>query len=296
MDNPASGGDIPRSLSLQISRMAVSHSFRSYASAMCSRVVGLIMLAAAIITTSVGAAIASGVGVEESFQSHLEALAATLPQQAQQALERIESPDRALLAARSYARAGAELATRWSWTAQQIRQFESSAEYGHLMEHVRRVTRHFEAQNPGYSLYANMEVRTLEVQLARWNGNPRVGATAEELSRAVKRELAHGYPSRATPDSVDRFRDFLVRWYPSTPAPLAAPGLSAHGQLRAVDFQITKDAKVIAGPSIGSVRSAWERSGWRDKLLQAVRSSNAAFVGPLLAPNEPWHYIYEALH
>lgn len=249
----------------------------------------------AILTLHASETIASA--EDDSLQSHLSALSATLPSPARHALRDIQGSERKLLAVRSYARAGAELTERWSWTALQVREFEESAEYQRVLNHVRLVTQRFEAQNPGYSLYANMQVRTLDVQLARWNENPRVGATAQELSRAAERELrAHNYPLRATPQSVQRFKQFLLRWYPSTPAPLAAPGLSAHGQLRAVDFQITKDAEVIAGPSIAAVRRTWERSGWREKLKQAVRSSNAAFAGPLQAPNEPWHYVYNALH
>ncbi len=274
--------------------MPVQFPFRPSAAASCSRLISLVAFVAVLMLT-MRASEAAASGIDDSLHSHLSALAATLPEPAQQALESIEGSERKLLAARSYARAGAELVTRWSWTSLQIRQFEASAEYERLLAQVRMVSNRFEAQNPGYSLYANMQVRTLELQLARWHENPRVGTTAEELRRAVTRELrSHDYPLRATSQSVERFRQFLLRWYPSMPAPLAAPGLSAHGQLRAVDFQVTKGAEVVAGPSIATVRDAWEHSGWRNRLSEAVRSAGVSFIGPLAAPNEPWHYVYNA--
>ena len=225
--------------------------------------------------------------------AHLAALAATLPEQARDALDRIASTDRKLLAARSYVKSGDRLVDRWSWTARRISEAEQSHEYRRMLTSIRSVTKQFEAQNPGFSLYANTQVRTLELQLERWNANPRVGSVALELQNALARELrTRSYPPRPSEESIGRFKAFLVQWYPSTPAPLAAPGLSAHGQLRAVDFQITRGDRVIAGTSVASVVQAWERPGWHEKLRRAVEAAGGEFVGPLRAPNEPWHYTY----
>nr|AQQ74408.1 hypothetical protein [uncultured bacterium] len=232
-------------------------------------------------------------GPADVILSHLAALTAELPEPAREALARIDTPQRKLLAARSYAKAGEQLVERWSWTAEQIRRYERSADYSRLLAEVDAVKQAFEQQNPGYGLYVNLQVRTLELQIERWNSNPGVAKTANELYGALQRELsAHRYPVRANAESTQRMKRFLVNWYPSTAAPLAAPGLSAHGQLRAIDFQVVRGEQVIAGTSIASVRRAWDQPGWRDRLQRAVQSVGAQFVGPLRSPNEPWHYTY----
>lgn len=229
----------------------------------------------------------------EPLTAHLEALTAMLPECAQHALGRIDSMDRQLLAVRSYAKSGNQLVERWSWTARQIMQAEQSIEYRRMLASVQAVTEQFEAQNRGYSLYANMQVRTLELQLDRWNSNPRVGAVAQQLQQSLIRELrTRDYPEKPSEASIQRFKSFLTQWYPSSPAPLAAPGLSAHGQLRAIDFQITKAGRIVAGTSVASVAQAWERPGWHEKLRRAIQSAGVAFDGPLRMPNEPWHYTY----
>jgi hypothetical protein len=229
----------------------------------------------------------------DALTAHLTALAETLPEPARDALHRIETTERKLLAARSYAKSGNQLIERWSWTAAQIREAEQSHEYRRMLASIRSVTARFEAENPGFSLYANTQVRTLELQLERWNTNPRVGKVALELKNALARELrAQDYPATPSEESLSRFEAFLLQWYPSAPAPLAAPGLSAHGQLRAIDFQITKAGRVVAGTSVASVAREWEQPRWHDKLRRAVESAGAEFSGPLRAPNEPWHYTY----
>lgn len=233
------------------------------------------------------------VRASEAIIAHLNALAETLPEQARDALDHIVTTDRKLLAARSYAKSRAQLVDRWSWTARQIHEAEQSHEYRRMLASVRSVTAQFEADNPGFSLYANTQVRTLELQLERWNANPRVGSVALELQNALARELrTRAYPSQPSEESIARFKAFLVQWYPSAPAPLAAPGLSAHGQLRAIDFQITRAGRIVASTSVASVAQAWERPGWHHKLRSAVESAGGEFVGPLRAPNEPWHYTY----
>ena len=129
----------------------------------------------------------------------------------------------------------------------------------------------FERQNPGYSLYANTQVRSLDLQLERWNANPGVARTAQHLHRAAEAELRAGaYPSMPDAAAIDRFVAFLESWRPPVAAPLAAPGLSMHGQSRAIDFQIVTADGIIAGTQISSVRSVWERQGWARKLQLAV--------------------------
>jgi hypothetical protein len=232
---------------------------------------------------------------DERLSVHLAALAAELPRPARQVLAVMNTPQRKLLAARSYAKAGEDLLARWSWSAEEIRRFEESTEYRRLLAGVDAVKNEFELRNPGYSLYANMQVRTLELQLERWNANAGVANVAHELYRAVQRELlTHPYAAGSDSASTARLKRFLLQWHPSTAAPLAAPGLSAHGQLRAIDFQITRGEQVIAGTSVAAVRRTWELPGWDERLRLAVQSVGSQFIGPLRAPNEPWHYTYVA--
>ena len=236
---------------------------------------------------------ATASGREDPLASHIPALTAGLPTPARDALAGMNTPQRKLLAARSYVKAGEQLLARWSWTSDEIVRFERSTEYRRLLAGVDAVKKQFELQNPGYSVYANMQVRTLELQLERWNSNAGVARVANELYGALEREMrTHAYPEQPDRDSVQRLKQFLLSWHPSTAAPLAAPGLSAHGQLRAIDFQITRGDEIIADASVAAVRRAWEQPGWHDRLRRAVQSVGAQFAGPLRSPNEPWHYTY----
>lgn len=229
----------------------------------------------------------------DSIEMHLSALIADLPRQAQDAVEHISGAERRLLAIRSYLKAGPQLPERWSWTEQQISAFESSPDYERFRASVQRVIDEFERQNPGYTLFVNMQARPLELQMQRWNSNPGVQRVALALYNAVGAQpwagSAYAGPGAA---SAHKLRRFLLDWRPPVAAPLAAPGLSAHGQLRAVDFQIARDGRIVAGTTVASVPHKWDKSGWRVKLQRAVQSADAQFAGPLTSPNEPWHYTY----
>jgi hypothetical protein len=88
-----------------------------------------------------------------------------------------------------------------------------------------------------------------------------------------------------------RFANFLRAWRPTpAAAPLAVPGLSLHGRSRAIDFQITQNGRIIAPTEVAKVHSVWERQGWAGKLAAVMRDTR--FIGPLQAPDEPWHYEY----
>ena len=122
----------------------------------------------------------------------------------------------------------------------------------------------FEAQNPGYSLYANTAARSLDLQLQRWNSNQSVGVIADRLHEAAVRELSARRLSRRIPDAKAtlRFAEFLRAWRPTpAAAPLAAPGLSLHGRSRAIDFQIVQNGRIIAPTEVAKVRSVWEAAG-----------------------------------
>ena len=206
-------------------------------------------------------------------------------------LEKIDGAPRKLLAARSYARAGQRLSERWSWSDAEIEAFQRTREYQALLSEIDRVRAAFEIQNPGYSLGVNTQPRSLDVQLVRWNENAGVGRVAQQLyADAISNLASDKYPAKPTPAATERFAAFLGAWRPREAAPLAAPGLSRHGRLRAIDFHVEKDGRIVASTQIADVRSVWEAQGWSGKLRRAVAGTR--FVGPLKSPNEPWHYEY----
>jgi hypothetical protein len=227
-----------------------------------------------------------------AVDEYLLAVTHDLPAVAKDALQRIDGKPRQLLAVRGYIRAGQQLSSRWSWSAEEIRTYEASQEYADLLAEIALVRARFEAASPGYSLYANTAARSLDLQLQRWNSNKSVGVIAGRLQQAAERELARStYPAQPDAKATLRFAEFLREWRPvPAAAPLAAPGLSLHGRSRAIDFQITHDGRIIAPTEVAKVRSVWEGQGWARRLAAAMRDTR--FVGPLQSPNEPWHYEY----
>ena len=226
-----------------------------------------------------------------SVQEYLLAVTHDLSPVAKEALQRVEGTPRQLLAVRGYLRAGPQLSSRWSWSAEEIRAYEASQEYRDLMAEIAAVRTRFEAQNPGYSLYANTTARSLDVQLQRWNSNKSVGAIADRLHEAAQREVAAStYPPHPDAKATLRFAAFLRGWRPSPAAPLASPGLSLHGRSRAIDFQVVRNGQIVAPTEVSKVRSVWEQQGWAGKLAAVMQDTR--FVGPLQSPNEPWHYEY----
>lgn len=228
---------------------------------------------------------------ENGLDQYLEHIAAGLPQKSAEALEQIDGTARRLLAARAYLRAGDNLRTRWSWSADEITAHTRSAEYRVLIAETEQIRQRFEAQNPGYTLYANTEARSLELQITRFNTNKSVAKVANTLHKQALAELAKGsYGSPGKAEAVERFKKFLTGWRPPVAAALAAPGISRHGQLRAIDFQIMKDGAIVAPTETGTVKRNWDSPGWTEKLQAAVAGSK--FSGPLRSPYEPWHYEY----
>jgi hypothetical protein len=229
---------------------------------------------------------------EQRLEQYLDRVSATLPAHTVQTLAKIEGTPRRLLATRSYLRAGDDLRSRWSWSAEEIRAHTRSAEYRALIDATEAVRRRFEAQNPGYTLYANTEARSLELQVSRYNSNKSVGRAANQLHKSALAEVfrpEYGSPAEAA--SVERFKKFLTGWRPPTAAALAAPGMSRHGQLRAIDFQIMKNGAIVAPTETATVKRNWDAPGWTEKLQAAM--SGTKFRGPLRSPYEPWHYEYD---
>lgn len=227
------------------------------------------------------------------LEIYAEHTAQRLDPRAQEALKQIPQADRKLLALRGYLRSGARFGDRWSWTAEEIARYRHSPERAAALAEIERIRAHFADMNPGYSLRVNADVRSLDVQIARWNTNTGVARTAVQLQHDAHRALnANDYPTQPTAVSTDRFATFLQAWYPASPAPLAVPGLSRHGQARAYDFHIVRGERIVASTDMGVVKSVWEREGWTQKLKSAIAAGSDRFKGPLAAPYEPWHYEY----
>jgi hypothetical protein len=227
------------------------------------------------------------------LERYMEAASATLDPRARAALGKIDGVGRRLLALRGYVRGEALIKTRWSWTAEEIRRYEGSAERRQTLEEVEKVRRKFSEQNPGYEIYVNTQVRTLETQIKFWNETKSVEEAADQLLPVALRELASSaYGDTPVPESAERFRQFLKASQPATVPTVATPGLSLHGQLRAFDFQVQKDGEIVATTDSASIQSVWEAQGWTKKLKDAVAAASDKFKGPLVSPREPWHYDY----
>ncbi len=221
------------------------------------------------------------------------ALAAQLDPRVPETLARLDGTDRQLLALRSYIRNTSHLAERWSWTREQIAAYEGSPEQRKLQHEIDRVRAAFARDNPGFELYVNPQVRSLETQVEHWNTNESVTAAAAEILAAAQALVASpGFPADRPGQARQAFKKFLSSHTP-VPAPtIAAPGLSLHGQMRAIDFQVRQGGRVVAGPTTATIAADWEAAGWAAKLDAAVRAASDRFVGPLAHPPAPWHYTY----
>ena len=221
------------------------------------------------------------------------AVAAQMDPRVAQTLVRLDGTGRQLLALRSYVRSASHLAERWSWTQEQIKAFEGSPEQRNLQHDIDRVREAFTRDNPGFELYVNAQVRSLDTQIAHWNSNESVTAAAEEILMAAQALIASpDFPAERPERAREAFRAFLSGHTPMPAPTIAAPGLSLHGQMQAIDFQVHRDGRVVAGPSTPSIAADWEAAGWAARLNAAVRAASNKFVGPLASPSAPWHYTY----
>jgi hypothetical protein len=195
-----------------------------------------------------------------------------------------------LLALRSYLRSSTHLVERWSWSQEQIAAYEGSAEQRELNAEIQRVRATFERSNPGFELFVNPQVRSLDIQLANWNRNDSVAAASTRLLQDAAAHLGDAVSDIALGASM--LEAFLEAYSPDPVPTVAAPGLSPHGQMRAVDFQVHRGEEIVAGPETQTIGPIWERGGWAERLDQAIRNSSPRFLGPLVSPREPWHYTY----
>lgn len=251
----------------------------------------LLFVAAAMLPLATRGAVPADKAVDARLASILQRVTESLPAPARDTAARIPDPGRRLLAVRAYLRAGTALASRWSWTQEEAAAFARSADGRSLQQAVAAVRCAFEWANPGHTLYVNPEFRSLEVQLSRWNANDSVGRAARNVLAQARAALMQAGPVAGAPEE-SWLRELLLRHAPQPVPTLAAPGLSPHGRGSAIDFQVHREGRVVAGPDSASVSRVWDAPGWSRRLAAAVAESRAPFEGPLRSPDEPWHYSY----
>jgi len=229
----------------------------------------------------------------DKLSVYISAMSKKLDARAVEALAKIDDTGRRLLALRGYLRSERSLASKWSWSTDQIERYKQSAEYREAITEVENVRKRFETLNPGYSIHVNTQVRSLEAQIKSWNNTKSVQMAADDLVTGVTREISNPvYEDVPDQPSLMRFERFLKNYKVVSTPTVAVPGLSPHGQLRAFDFQIKQGDKIIAGTNTSVIKDIWDGQGWTEKLRTAVKSASTKFNGPLESPREPWHYEY----
>ena len=222
-------------------------------------------------------------------------MSARLDARPRAALDSIDGSGGRLLAARAYLRSEARLAERWSWTAAQVAAYPGSFEQRAHDAAVAQVRCVFERANPGFTLYVKPTVRSLEIQLRNWNANNSVRRAGDHLLATTNALVTkRGFPGPQTTAGRNAFRAFLVAHVPQPTPALAAPGLSAHGRMRAIDFQVQQGDRIVARADVSTARRAWYQKGWSKRLARAVKAADVGLVGPLRSPDEPWHYEFES--
>ncbi len=218
-------------------------------------------------------------------------LSSIAPPPADEALDEIPDIGRKLLALRSYVRARSYLVERWSWSDEKIKDFQGSAAQQALLAEVAAVGAYFAQANPGYEIYANTKVRSLDTQIVKWNSNVSVGIAAVEIYSKWKEHFNTNEMNEGNPDP-EKLRRWLSGFVSTKRANLAAPGLTLHGRALAIDFQIMRNGKIIAGANSKQIDPVWRAHGWDIKLKESMDAAGPLFEGPLTSPDEPWHFNY----
>jgi len=249
---------------------------------------------AGLLLGATAASLASAVAPDaDRLPSYITPISAQLDPRVGQTLPQLVGTGRQLLALRSYVRSASHLAERWSWTREQIEAFEGSTEQRELQQEIDRVRTAFVAANPGFELRVNPQVRSLDAQIEHWNSNDSVAAAAQQIFADAQTLVSSPHFPADRPDQAsEALKTFLSRYRPVPTPTIAAPGLSLHGQMRAVDFQVHQQGRIVAGPSSASIATDWLAAGWAQQLNVAVRAASTRFVGPQTTPPAPWHYTY----
>jgi hypothetical protein len=259
---------------------------------MLHRSFGVFAMVFASILMLISMAVISPCLAVRPYPHPLEQIIAELaPSPSDQALNQIPDLGRKLLALRIYLRTGSRLAPRWSWTDDQIKAFQASAEHQALVDEIAAVSAHFAKANPGFEIYVNANVRSLDAQIRSWNSNESVGIAADEILSKWKDKFGTDEQawSYLAPKAV---RDWLSGFEGTNRAAIAAPGLSFHGQARAIDFQVKQNATIVASTNSKQIEHDWRATKWDLKLQESILAAGRSFRGPLTSPDEPWHYEY----
>jgi hypothetical protein len=137
---------------------------------------------------------------DQKIETYLRAFIQSLDQRLRDALGNIDA-DRKLLALRNYLiKLHADptvLAREWPMTQAEADAFRASAAGRTMRAEIDAIVRHFNPQNPGYTL-GWADFRSLQKQVDRWNDNEDVGVQSGNFNKMVERELsrtaAPGWP------------------------------------------------------------------------------------------------------
>ncbi|HKP63375.1 MAG TPA: hypothetical protein VJV78_41855 [Polyangiales bacterium] len=193
-----------------------------------------------------------------------------------------------LLALRRYLqKGGAMLVANWPWTTA-----EQKTTYRGVIADLRKAAKlvksNFEDANPGLTLRYT-EARDLERQAQLWVDNETVKTAGAALLAMTRRELAgSSYIPNPGAEAAERFRTYLKGTYLTTDPTNAAPGLSDHGKMQAIDFYVLQGKKTIASIRTKTIQREWLNTGLAVKLKDATKGT--PLIGPLRKPYEPWHY------
>jgi hypothetical protein len=224
------------------------------------------------------------------LSNYQRAAAKLFPQKVEEALRLIGDSSLELLALRRYVRKAGQLDAQWVWDHQHIREYEVGPQAMRVQGEIAKVTRKFEEINRGYTL-GTSPIRDLARQVRIWKRTHSVHAAAAFLrSKCLQEISAPAYPDVPGVGDTQRFRGFLRHCAVHPEPTAAAPGLSDHGQMHAIDFVIMQGKKKIADTDSASIPTRWVIPGWDKKLASAIKMSGSMFQGPLLHPPEPWHY------
>lgn len=229
----------------------------------------------------------------------------------------VKDSDRFLMALVAYLKVveSGKLDKKWTWDDEKIAAWKKTPERKEVENAVAAVAAKFaalpEIAGTGRTLTGGAKPRPLNKQIDYWNGNGSAKKLGGILRRGLLEEIQKPeYTDPPDAASAAAFKKLLVGGWPNSYlisqkkkekldsifTTNAAPGLSDHGQMRAIDFHV----KVPGGKDFhpgGDER--WESSGMAGLLKKAIESYNAekgrkVFDGPLKSPNEPWHYDYNA--
>lgn len=235
--------------------------------------------------------LADSAEVAEKVDTYFRQAAVGLPPGPRDVLRRMPNRERRLLAVAHYVQRRDQVDTLWTWTEQEAHAHRESGAYSRAMAELTRVRRSFARLNPGYVLVTDTNPRPLEIQLRYWNREPSVLAAARELRDSAGAWLAvETFPVFPDSTGLARFVGRLQTYRPTQLPTVAVPGLSLHGQLRAFDFAILRQGRVVASTRSATMDSVWDRGGWSERLRSAITEAGGAFRGPLDQPREPWHY------